>query len=437
MNPATAGSASPGLSLDQAPPILVPLRFFLTAPLFGLLAAVTLLWAGPQAWDTRWSPAILAATHFMTLGFLTMVMMGALMQMLPVLASAKIPRPRLTSTGVHLLFVGGTLLLGAGLLTASAPWLRLSLFLLLPAFGIFFAAVFHGLWHARVTGPTVSGMRLSATALGITVALGAVLAAGYAWGWDVRSAWLINTHLAWGLLGWVGLLVMAVGFQVVPMFQMTPDYPAVITRWLTRLMFMALIAWSGAGLLPGQWQLPVAAVLALGYTAFSAITLALQQRRRRRVPDVSVLFWRTAMASLLAAAVLWSANQAWPGGNPAHAALLPGVLMIVGFGVSTVNGMLYKIVPFLVWLHLQANGGRGRLTHMKEIIPDHRTRRQFRLHLASLAFLIGATRVPEYCAYPAALLFALSCLLLWINLFNACRMYRRLTSPGTGTGAAC
>ena len=29
-----------GLSLDQAPPIHVPFRFFLTAPIFGMIAAV-------------------------------------------------------------------------------------------------------------------------------------------------------------------------------------------------------------------------------------------------------------------------------------------------------------------------------------------------------------------------------------------------------------
>ena len=32
------------LSLDQAPPIGVPLRFFITAPLFAVAAALLLLW---------------------------------------------------------------------------------------------------------------------------------------------------------------------------------------------------------------------------------------------------------------------------------------------------------------------------------------------------------------------------------------------------------
>ena len=36
-----------GLSLEQAPPLDVPLRFFLTAPWFLVLAAALSLWQGP------------------------------------------------------------------------------------------------------------------------------------------------------------------------------------------------------------------------------------------------------------------------------------------------------------------------------------------------------------------------------------------------------
>jgi hypothetical protein len=37
-----------GLSLEQAPPFDAPLRFFLTAPAFLVLAAMVLLWHGPE-----------------------------------------------------------------------------------------------------------------------------------------------------------------------------------------------------------------------------------------------------------------------------------------------------------------------------------------------------------------------------------------------------
>ena len=105
----------------------------------------------------------------------------------------------------------------------------------------------------------------------------------------------------------------------------------------------------------------------------------------------------------------------------ARVAALWWVLIIVGFGVSAINGMLYKIVPFLVWLHLQGGGGRGRLTNMKEIIPDERARRQWWLHCAGLCLLLGAVWRPAWFAHAGALAFGLSCLLLWLNLLAAYR----------------
>ena len=66
-----------GLSLEQAPPFGVPLRFFLTAPPFLLLAAGLMVWQGPDLFASRWLPATLALTHLLTLGFMAQVMLGA------------------------------------------------------------------------------------------------------------------------------------------------------------------------------------------------------------------------------------------------------------------------------------------------------------------------------------------------------------------------
>ncbi len=424
------------LSLDQAPPILVPLRFFLTAPVFGMLAALTLLWIGPPAWSTRWSPAMLASTHLMTLGFLTMVMMGALMQMLPVLAGAPVPRARRVSGALHLLLTTGTVLLAGGLLFTRSDLLRLALPLLIATFGLFLYVMSRCLWRARSQGPTVNGMRLAAAALAIAVILGSLLGATRGWGWNIAGLHLTDLHVAWGLLGWIGLLVVGVAYQVIPMFQMTPEFPRPLTRWLGPALFVSLVVWS-LSTYPTQYMtlppfipLSLAALPILGYALFAVVILTLQQRRRRRLPDVTVLFWRVASVSLITAAGLWFMHALWPTAYTDHFALLSGILMIVGFGVSAINGMLYKIVPFLVWLHLQADGGRGRLTNMKEIIPDEHTRRQWWLHSAGLCLLIGAVWRPSWFAYAGALAFGLSCLLLWLNLLAAYRMYRRLITTG-------
>lgn len=80
-----------GLSLNQAPPFSVPLRFFLTAPCLGIVSTLIWLWAGDMTLLSRWSPSLMALTHGVVLGVFASVMFGALQQMLPVLAGVTIP----------------------------------------------------------------------------------------------------------------------------------------------------------------------------------------------------------------------------------------------------------------------------------------------------------------------------------------------------------
>ena len=85
-----------GLSLDQAPPISVVLRFFLGGTLFGITAGLWLLFQGESAL----SPSVSAGqimTHLLTLGVMLSFMLGALFQMLPVLAGIALPDPVKTS----------------------------------------------------------------------------------------------------------------------------------------------------------------------------------------------------------------------------------------------------------------------------------------------------------------------------------------------------
>jgi len=423
-----------GLRLDQAPPLLVPLRFFLTAPLFPVLAAAYLAWHGPEALATRWSPALLVLTHLLTLGFLAQVMVGAMMQLLPVLAGAPIARPGLVGRAVHIPLTLGALVLWAGL-TVHAGLLPIAVLLLGGGFAVFIFAAAHSLLRAGSGHPTIPAMRLALTALALTVALGLGLglAHGGLIGWPLQNA-LTDMHLAWGLLGWVGLLVMGVAYQVVPMFQLTPQYPPWMQRWLAPAVFAALILWSlSRALAPQAAGLTffLGATLAFGLAAFALMTLRLQSRRKRRLPDVTANFWRLGMGCLLLAVALWLLTQRVA--IPRREWLL-GMLFIVGFAASVIQGMLYKIVPFLLWLHLRARSIRGALPNMKEILPDRRTMPQFWIHAAAVVLLAATALAPRWFLYPAAGITALSFAWLGWNLLSAYRVFRRVVRAASADG---
>ena len=424
--------AQSGLSLDQAPPIGVPLRFFITAPLFALAAALLLLWRGPDIFSNRWEPAMLGITHLLTLGFMGLTMLGAIMQMLPVVAGTPVQRPVLVATLIHATATGGIVLLGYGLAFTVPLALKLALPLLGIAFLTFAALVIVTLRRALPQNMTARAMRLAALMLAATVVLGMLLLSNHAFGWWLLAReTLADLHLGWGLLGWVGLLIAGVAYQVVPMFQLTPPYPPQLTRWLVPVLFFLLLALALVGF-SAALQMSVKILLATGFAAFALTTLYLQTKRRRKLPDVSLALWRIGFVSLLAAIALWLAAQIAPSvGAMRSYEMLLGILMIVGFAMSIINGMLYKIVPFLVWFHLQsrreAKGTKGtKVPNVREILPESRGRGQMRLHFAALLLLLAAVPFPAAFTYPAAVLFAASNLWLWLNIVAAARTYLRV-----------
>lgn len=413
-----------GLSFEQAPPFLQPLRFFLTAPLF-LLAAGVLLTIEPGGLNSRWSAGALALTHALTLGFLAMVMLGALMQMLPVVAGSTLPASRTVAGLSHAALTLGTACLMAGFLLSSPVALGSGVVLLLAGFAVFIAAA--SISVVRVAGSdTVRGMRHALASLAFTILLGSLLALLRA-GWgnlpmiDGASA----AHVGFGLLGWILLLVAGVAYQVVPMFQITPPYPPLLSRWLTGVLFALLLLRAIAPVFAAPAVFVLDAGLAAGVLMFAIATLRLQSRRRRKLPDVTLDYWRTGMASLIASVAVWLPAQFWPAwANSDVQPLLLGVMFLYGFAASVVTGMLYKIVPFLAWFHLQAQlqAKAGTIPNMKQMIEEPKMRLQFRVHLAALLLLVAAVAWPYALHIPAGFAVALSSLMLLTNMFAALRL---------------
>lgn len=419
-----------GLSLETIPPLHIPLRFFYTAPWMGCIAALLLLGGADDAFASRWSPQVLALTHLLTLGFMAMVMLGAMFQLVPVISGRLLPGGTAVATAVHVSLVCGALLLAAGFALRVYSLFAWAVPLLLLAFGIFLAALGAPLLRRSGGGDAVFSMRLAALALLLTVALGLWRAANYA-GWSLppAPAHVGTAHLAWGLGGWVLLLVMGVGYQVIPMFHVTPAYPSWLARAMPVAVFVSLLALTfGQASLTRDAASACLAVIAIVYAAY---TVALLQRRRRRLPDVTVRFWRLSLASLMLAALsllAWTACRYTAAPAPPQMAMLIGALVIYGFAVSVILGMLQKIVPFLVFLHLQrASMARpellATLPHMGELIPASRARWQFRWHCAALLGLLLAAGSAAF-AVPAGLLLTADFAWLAFTLSAALRRYR-------------
>lgn len=347
-----------GLSADKAPPADAPLVLFYLMPAFMAFAGLVLAWQGDQIMLSRWTPAALATTHLLVLGSLAPVMCGALLQISPVLLGAPYRRPRrvarFTATGLGI----GSLLLGAGFLLLKPTLLMAGGIMAAVGLGVFLVATFEALTTTAIRHETLWSIRLAAGALAVTIILGLVLVLARA-GWIDLPKHLnwVDTHAAWGLAGWLGLLLAAVGMELIPLFYISPPFPI----WLkysfsiSIILSLSLILALGTHL-PITTQILFAAIL-LAYLLYSAYALHSEHRRQRPRRDASLWLWQASHVTVFLAFFGWLFDTSIS---------LIGGLLLTGT-LAFVIGSLLKIVPFLCWLDLQQR--RIRSQHLDVKLP--------------------------------------------------------------------
>lgn len=401
-----------GLSFEQAPPVSIPLRFFVAAPFFGMLAALVLIVDGEGLFMSRWSAAALTLTHLMTVGYMLQIMVGALFQVLPVAGGSYVRGQGVLALVLQPLLVGGACALAAAFMFDWSIGYTLAAAAFASGLGVFVVTIFISLWRSEAQGATLTGLRIALVALAVTVALGVLMALARAGLLDV--GWLANAglHVAWGLAGWALILIAAVAWLVVPMFLQTNPYPQHLARSFGVVIGAILIASTARLIDVALATLALAAAAAV----FAVVTLELLRRRQRAVNNSIGRFWMLAMLCLVVAGVLSIFEVLAPG--HVELALLAGVLILGGVAMSLLIGMLYKIVPFILWLKLRNH--YRKVPSMNQFIGEATQARHFSLHLAMVVVLVPAPWWSPLAVVGGILMFASSALLL-ANLVWALR----------------
>ena len=414
-----------GLSLDQAPPIGVVFRFFLIGSAWGMVAGALLLAAGESLWNPS-APVTLMMVHAWTLGVWMSFMIGALFQMLPVLAGVAFAAPVPMAIRTQYPMLVGTLLLVVAFGHPSPILFGLGAVLLLVGLAPALIIMVMRLYRVATHTPASRGITYAVFHALITLLLGAMLV-GMRLGWWSADPYLPlrTAHIGYGLLGWVALLILSVALQVVEMFYVTPPYPSRLTRWLPLSIAAVLVG----ALIAGRFSLPLQQGLHLlalgGLVLWGAITLRRFSQRKRPLTDATVWLWRLGSLLLVVAMVGVAVSIV---ATPPETVWRLGAVAFVGFVTSILLAMSYKIVPFLTWFHLNAQGYYNA-PMMHEVIHPRYALRHLWIHLAALASLTLGIFVPQLLPIAGGL-FVLSFGWLFVAIYRAWHLYRAIQATG-------
>ena len=140
-------------------------------------------------------------------------------------------------------------------------------------------------------------------------------------------------------------------------------------------------------------------------------------KRKRPISDVTVWYWRNASIFLTLGSFLWVFDEFFKHEYISMVAIIIGG----GFILSILTGMLYKIIPFLVWFHLNAMGYMSIPT-ITEMINIKLAKMQFVFFILALLGFIFSFYF-EAILKISAISFILSMALLQYNIIAPVLIY--------------
>lgn len=384
--PVLAPSASVGL----------PLCFALTGVL-ALCAGTAWLVVRPSLLSTyHYNQQVIAVTHLFVLGWICSVVMGAMYQLVPVALETRLYSEKLArwQFAAHVIGVAGMvwmfdtwnmkqvghfgciLALGVGLfvynlvqtlrrvpkwnvtataVTAALVWISLAICAGLSiATGKCLNEFESGPAGSGALAPLLHGLR----------SLGAFMAR-----FDPISAMHAHAHL--GAVGCFTMLIVGVSYKLIPMFTISEVQSRTRAVASLALLNLGLAGSFVSILLRHPWKLACALVLVLALALYGWELLAILRHRKRRALDWGIRYFLTAVGLLLPVSVL-AIVLSWPG-LPLNVLTgqlenLYGFLGLIGVISFAIIGMLYKIIPFLVWFKSYSlQVGRARVPALAEM----------------------------------------------------------------------
>jgi len=365
-------------------PPSVPLRFLAMAVLSHVAFWAVLFATGAQLAGFRGGFApLLAAVHLLTIGVLLCTVIGAAVQILPVVTRQPLAAVWpirfafwLLLPGLVLLVIGfhavrpGLASVGGGMASAGIC--------------LFAAVLAHNLRRAKDPPIVVAyGWAALATLL-ITVLLGVALTIEVRWGGVADRGALALAHLILGGFGGVGLFALGFSHVLVPMFTLAavPDRRLAWVGFATAILALALGAAGALGRSPALLSAAIGFGLVTSGIHLRLMHQALRVGMLRRL-GLSFMLVRTAWVLLPATLVTALASLIFE--NPAVGPQQFGILLFAGWLLTFLLGILQRILPMLVSMHAGPGSGSGSVFAVVGV-----RRASLRLHAACHALALGS-----------------------------------------------
>ncbi len=333
---------SGNLATEFAPPLDIVERYFIASLFMLALFFISLVIDPTVLTGAPVSFKLASVTHFITLGFISMVMIGALHQLTPVILEVRIFSYSLARLQFWVYLIGVAGLIGS---FRFGDFKLAAVFVGILTIAVLLFAINIGISLFRVKRWKINGffiasgifyLVLSAIAANFLIAL-------FNHNLGIEFKTLLLFHIAFAAIGWFLFIIIGAALELFPMFLLSRGYNTVPSKIAAGLLWAVIWIPIFAEIFGFETSffaeivLFVAAAILIVYQV-----LMIYKKRMRKKLDIPLSASRIAFLFFIAAIAAKAIGLSWQ---------LAGFFFFVGFCGTLILGQLYKIFPFLVWFH--------------------------------------------------------------------------------------
>ncbi len=356
------------LATKFAPPFSLVLHYFIGGAALNLIALIVLLLFGSQFAQPFYNLQNAAIVHIQLLGFVMMIIFGALYQLIPVALEVPVFSFKLGYLQFYIYLTGiiifvisliyGNLFF---LLPVGATFLYLSM-------AIFIFNFFMSLKHLEKFDITSKFLIAANISLLIGISLGIFLSLNFFTGWVSDIFRLVVTHIIFTLLGFIPMVVMGVSMVLLPMFSLAHKFNDKYINIAFYLMVIAVFGFGLGFLFTGSNYILVSGIylILLGMVFYLLQVYEIYSKRPRRTKDIGMdtMFYSHFILILSIITGLFIPFME-------KAIYLFGISLIFGFFPVLIYGSMFKIVPFLTWFHrFSSLVGKKKVPMLADMLPQ-------------------------------------------------------------------
>ncbi len=361
------------ISKDYAPPFKLIAPYFIIGVIFFLCSAVLTLFLEIHN-ISYMDGKILAWVHILLLGFVMMIIFGAMAQLVPVTSEVghfSIDFYYL----IYPLLLIGTILMSIGFFSYTS-FLPFGGTVVLISMFIFLLETFLTIKKVKKFNNIIKSLFIANIFLLLGVIIGIILALGFSGIIIIDIVNLLKAHVYLLIAGYISITIMALSLILLPMFGLSHNFSQKPLNFAVIIMSMSV----SLVLISSLLKIEVIAyfgyflsIISLGFYLFQIYLI--YKTRARKENDIYILnlfiSFLTLFLSIIYAILYFVFDY--------EAFLLSSSwLFFMGFFSFLIIGHLYKIVPFLVWFeYFSPLVGKQKVPMLADMVPITASKFQF------------------------------------------------------------